>query len=211
MKPNFFVEGIIFWNHKLHIYIGLFLLLFILFFSISGLIFNHSNWSFTSFWKERKETELISNVIISENSDSIALIDNLTKQLKFSGEISNVKINSESINFRIVKPGITRDITVDRKNGKCISKEIAFNFWGKIRSLHTFNGSDKLNQGIKLNWLFTRIWRLVMDSIALGLIFLCISSWIMWFNVRKSYPLGLMILILGAIGAFYFVYILRIL
>jgi uncharacterized membrane-anchored protein len=86
-----------------------------------------------------------------------------------------------------------------------------FNWWGKIRTLHTFNGSDKSDPEVKPNWLVTDIWRLVMDAIALGLIFICLSSWIMWYEVRKSYPYGLIVLMLGFAGAVLFIFVLRIL
>ena len=34
------------WNRKLHFYAGLFLLLFIWLFAVSGLILNHPKWTF---------------------------------------------------------------------------------------------------------------------------------------------------------------------
>jgi hypothetical protein len=90
-------------------------------------------------------------------------------------------------------------------------KKIVFNWWGKMRVLHTFNGSDKMDPGVRPNWPETRIWRLSMDVIALGLIFLCISSWIMWYEIRKNYSAGVIVLILGIAGAIFLIFLLRIL
>ena len=209
MNNPFSIINIIYWNRKFHIYIGLFLLLFILFFSLSGLLLNHSQWKFASFWKERNETEIITPLIIPINVDSVFMIPYIMKQLNLSGEISNVSLTPDSINFRVMKPGTNQDIHIDFKSGMSDQKKMVFNWWGKLRILHTFNGSDKMNPGVKPNWLVTRIWRLSMDVIASGLIFLCISSWIMWYKIRNDYSMGLIVLILGMAGAIFFIFLLR--
>ena len=43
------------WNRRLHFYLGLYFLLFIWLFSISGLFLNHQ-WSFEEFWPHRQES-----------------------------------------------------------------------------------------------------------------------------------------------------------
>jgi len=209
MNPQLNNKKIIYWNRKLHIYIGLFLLFFILFFSLSGLLLNNGQWEFASFWKERKESEISSAVTIPEDMDSTALLQHFMKELKLSGEINNVKLTPESADFRIVKPGTNQDIHVDYKSATSIRKEMVFNWWGKIRILHTFNGSDKNNPDLQPNWFVTRIWRGTMDVLAIGMIFLCISSWIMWFIIRKNYPAGWIALMFGFAGAAYFIFLLR--
>lgn len=208
MKILAFIDSLIYWNRKLHIYIGLFLTLYILFFSLSGLLLNHSQWKFAGFWKERKETEIITPVLIPVNPDSSALPQQFMRQLNITGEISNVKITSEGISFRVVKPGTNRDIRVDFKKGISVSKEMVFNWWGKMRILHTFNGSDKTNPDVKPNWINTRIWRLTMDVVAIGLIFLCISSWIMWYKIRQSYYGAMIVIISGFAIAIFLVFLL---
>jgi len=211
MNNPFSIDNIIYWNRKFHIYVGLFLLLFILFFSLSGLLLNHSQWKFASFWNERNETEIITPLTIPINLDSVPLLHNIMKQLNISGELSNVSITPASINFRVMKPGNIQDIHIDIRSSIGDQKKVVFNWWGKMRILHTFNGSDKMNPGVKPNWLVTRIWRMSMDIIASGLIFLCISSWIMWYKIRKNYYMGQIILILGIAGVIFFIFLLRML
>lgn len=209
MKTSTLFENIIYWNRKFHIYAGLFLILFILFFSFSGLLLNHSEWKFASFWKERKETEIIIPVTIPVNPDTAALLQHFMKQLNITGEINNVKLTPGNINFRVVKPGTSEDIHIDLNSRFSVRREMKYNLWGKIRILHTFNGSDKVNPEVQPNWLLTRIWRLTMDAVSIGLIFLCISSWIMWYKIRKNYSIGLIALIMGIAGAVFFVFLLR--
>lgn len=70
--------------------------------------------------------------------------------------------------------------------GICIQNEMRCNFWGKIKTLHTFNAVNRENPALTANWLISKIWIFSMDAIAIGLIYLCISSWIMWYNIRKA-------------------------
>lgn len=196
------------WNRLLHIFTGLFLLLFIWLFSLSGLLLNHGQWKFSSFWEKRKESVIVTPVYIPATADTSAVILSILDQLKISGEISNVACAPEKLNFRVAIPGTVRDIQIDFKEKICNQKVVKFNFWGKIRTLHTFNGADRNNPDVRPNWIVTKIWSGTMDGIALGLIILCLSSWLMWYNVRKIYPAGFYVLILGFTGAFFFVFLI---
>ena len=211
MKPVTFFKNAFIWNRKLHIYIGLFLLLFIWVFSISGLVLNHGEWKVTSFWDQRKESEIITPVNIPATPDSISMISDFMDQLNISGEVSNVKISSESIDLMVVIPGTVRNIHVDLKNKVSSQKIMVYNLWGKMRTLHTFNGVNKTDPEIKPNWIVTRIWKAAMDVIAIGLIILCISSWFMWYEVKKNYNKGMYVLIMGFASALFFVFLVRLL
>ena len=114
----------------------------------------------------------------------------------------------DSIDFRVSKPGHERNLHINLKDGTCTQKELIFNGWGKMRTLHTFNGVNKDNPNIQPNWIITRIWKFARDVIAIGFIILCISSWIMWYKLRKKYTWGPLILISGFAITIYFVFLL---
>ncbi len=202
-------KNLYFWSRKFHIHIGLFLLLFVWLFSISGLLLNHgSKWKFASFWDERKEKTTVSPVLIDSKLDSAALLKNIMWQQKISGEISRVLISPDSIDFRISMPGHERNLHINIKDGTCTQKELTFNAWGTMRILHTFNGINKENPDVPPNWIVTRIWQFAKDVIAIGFIILCISSWIMWYKLRKKYKWGLLILFLGLTIPVYLIFFL---
>ena len=50
-------DGMIKWSRKIHIYIGLCLLLFIMLFGFSGLLLNH-HWEFASFWETERRANM---------------------------------------------------------------------------------------------------------------------------------------------------------
>lgn len=208
MKKNI-VKDVVYWNRKLHIHLGLFLLVFIWLFSFSGLLLNHSDWKFASFWDERNEKKVTSFLTVPANLDSAAIIANIKSQLRISSEVNEIKLNKDSIDFRAEVPGHIKNIHVDFKKGVCTQSEIKFNVWGIMRTMHTFNGVNKNNPSAKPNWILTSIWRLTMDGIAIGLILLCLSSFIMWYKLKKGRVLGAIILITGCIVAIYFVFLIR--
>lgn len=196
-------------NRKLHIHIGLFLFLFIWLFSFSGLLLNHGNWKFANFWQERKEKTTTNAIKIHQGFDSLNLLKEIITQRKLSGEIRDVQLNPDSVNFNISYPGHVKNIHVDLQKSIIIEKDIQFNIWGKLRTLHTFNGANKSKEDSGPNWLITRVWRFSMDAIAIGLIIITTSSWIMWYKVRSNYPFSALILIAGFIITIYFVFVIR--
>ena len=199
-----------FWNRKLHIHLGLFLLLFIWLFSISGLLLNHGSWEFASFWEQRKQKESVTEMTLPTGLDSAGLLHMVMEKLEISGEVTNVKYSAVGLDFRVGSPGFGKDLHVDLAKGTVSQKEYELNIWGKIRTLHTFNGVDKKNINKKANWVITHVWRFAMDGIAVALFVLCVSSWIMWYKIRKEYKWSTAILIAGFFTSIYFVYLIRV-
>jgi len=181
-------------------------------FSFSGLLLNHNNkWKFASFWNERKEKTTTTPIHLTANPDSAGMLKNIMQQLKIAGEVTRVRMTTDSIDFRVSLPGHERNLHVDLKKGMCLQKELTVNWWGKLRILHTFNGVNKDNLNVQPNWIVTRMWKFAMDTVAIGFIILCISSWIMWYKLRKKYTWGPVILISGFATAIYFVFLLKML
>jgi hypothetical protein len=189
----------------------LFLLLFIWLFSFTGLLLNHSTWELFSFWDGKEETRTVTAVSLPPQSDSAAILQRVMQQLKLTGEVSTVMLTADSLDFRVSAPGRNHTLHVDFKKGTVTEARMRFNWWGKLRTLHTFNGINKNNPDVTPNWLVTNIRRFSMDGMATGLILLCASSWIMWYKVWKDYSWGLAILALGFAGATCFVYVIRML
>src|SRR5882762_8005172 len=192
-------------SRRLHIHLGLLLLLFVWLFSLSGLLLNHGGWKFASFWEQRQESKIDIAVPFSALTDPDPEA-RIMEFLKISGEVQQQKRTAEALEFRVQSPGIVTDVSIALTTGSGTKKVMKYNVWGKWRTLHTFNGMSKENPSQSPNWLITTIWRFTMDGIAIGLIITCLSSWIMWYNVRKEYKLGYSILAasLGVAGYFLF-------
>lgn len=198
-------------NRKLHIHLGLFLLLFIWLFFISGLIIHHGEWKFASFYEKRIESKIdfvVPAALLNDNPDLVRQVED---QLKISGEVENLKIKPGSIDFRVFSPGLLQDIHIDSQTGNATMKVMKYNFWGKLRTLHLFNGMNKADPSKSPNWIITKFWRLTMDITAVILIILCLGSWVMWYKVRSEYRLGYIFFAFGCIVAGYYVFLLDLL
>ena len=154
MKSNTFNN----FNRRLHIHLGLVLLFFIWLFSLSGLILNHGNWKFTSFWEERKESKT-EFTLPKSALDKPEVENQVLKFLKINGEVQQIKRTPELLIFQIQSPGIAREVRIDLKTGAGNQKVLKYNFWGKLRTLHTFNGMNKENPSQSPDWLAANIWR----------------------------------------------------
>lgn len=194
-------------NRKLHIHLGLFLLLFIWLFFISGLIIHHGEWKFASFWEKRIERKTEFVVPAALLNDKPNLINQVKDQLKISGEAENIWIKPGSIDFRVVSPGLIQDIHIDSNSGNSTMNIMKYNFWGKLKTLHLFNGIDKNNPAKTPNWIVSKLWRLMMDITAVILIILCVGSWLMWYKVRKDYKWGYYIFAFGLIVSGYCIFL----
>lgn len=167
---------------------------------------NHGGWKFASFWEQRKQTESVTEITLPAELDSAALVHSVMEKLQISGEVANVKYSVDALDFRVASPGFGRELHVDLAKGTVSQKEYELNIWGKIRTLHTFNGVDKNNIKKEANWFVTSVWKFAMDGIAIALIFLCFSSWVMWYKIRRDYRWGALMLVTGFLASFYFVF-----
>lgn len=105
MRSKSLFKVLTYWNRKLHIHLGLFLLLFVWLFSFSGLLLNHGQWKFANFWEEREEKSHTTALVIPTNIDSASILSTVMQQLKISGEVSEVALTADSVDFRVTAPG----------------------------------------------------------------------------------------------------------
>src|SRR5579862_9001265 len=77
------------WNRKLHFCVGLYLLFFLWLFALSGLLLNHSSWTFAEFWTNRKETNYQHQIVPPgpEVRGDLAQARVIMTQLGIEGEI----------------------------------------------------------------------------------------------------------------------------
>jgi hypothetical protein len=192
-------KGLLKWNLKIHIYIGLFLLFFIWLFGFSGLLLNH-HWEFASFWEERNEISYEETIHISEEREQFALVNEIKEKLNLNGSISNISISNDSIllNFIISKPGTRYDIKANLDDGAISISEMKFNGWGIMRALHTVRNPTTKEEGDRYQAIMASIWGVSLDIVSISLIVLCLGGLFAWLQVRgKRFYLGLISVLSG--------------
>ena len=172
------------WNKKLHIYLGLYLTVFLWFFAVSGLLLNHFGWRFAEFWPQRKQSSSEHPIQPPAGQSDLERARDILGQLGIAGEIewTQAPADENRFEFRAVRPGRNLEIKVDLSKRIATVNQTRINTWGIMRVMHTFTGAQSYGVRSERDWYLTRIWSFSMDAVAIGVIFLAFSSLVMAFQ-----------------------------
>jgi hypothetical protein len=123
------------WNKKLHIYLGLYFIVFLWLFAVSGLRLNHA-WSFTEFWSQRRQSTTEHTIARPHADTDLGRARDLMKQLGIGGEVewTTARPTPDRFDFRVVRPGRILDVKADFEKQTAAVQEIRVNGWGVIRN-----------------------------------------------------------------------------
>lgn len=193
------------WNRKLHIYVGLYLLLFIWLFSISGLLMNHTSW----FGHQPIRSPAEQTVTVLTEGTDMAKAQDVMEQLGITGEVLLRGPKKEGFfNFGVIRPNKRVFVSVDLQASVAKLNNVDLSIAGTLGDLHTFTGVRGIwreKPSIR-DWLPTRIWSFCMDAICGGLLFLIGSSLYMGWQLkdqRKGYVVSL---VLGVAASSFFLW-----
>jgi hypothetical protein len=193
------------WNRKLHIYLGLYLLLFIWLFSVSGLMMNHTAWFANR--PARSQAEYTATVL-SEGTD-IAKARDVMEQLGMTGEILLRGPQKEGFfHFGVIRPNKRVFVNIDLQTGVAKLNHVELSMAGTLGDLHTFTGVRRIwrEEPSIRDWLPTQMWSHCIDGICVGLILLTGSSLYMGWQ-RKDQRRGYIAsLLLGAVTSSFFLW-----
>ncbi len=199
------------WSRRLHYFVGLYLLFFIWLFCFTGLLLNHPKWKFAEFWESRKQSTLERRIVAPTAGGDLAQARDIMAQLGIVGEIdwTTSRTDQNHLDFRVSRPGKILEIKADLPRATASVHQIDLNGWGMMRILHTFTGVRVEDSRNHRDWVVTVIWALSMDAVAAGLIFLVVTSLVLWFDRARHRLLGGLFLLLGTIACGLFCYGLR--
>lgn len=181
-------------NRKLHIYSGLFSILFVIFFGFSGFVLNH-RWKIWDWFSTRVEATRDIAVAMPAGGTDLEKARNILKQIGLDGEIH--RITSEPVKqtfaFDLQRPGQFANVKLDASTGKGTVKTSNFNSWSIVHIMHIFSGhGDK-------NWRWANVWKFFSDMTGVALIVLSISGFIMWLKLKSARRWGLIALEAGVV------------
>ncbi len=171
-------------TRRLHNYVGLFLLLFLWLFAVSGLVLNHSAWTAGKFWDARQESTNDRAIRAPVVSGDVAIAAALMQQLGMVGEVGGIRRHADGtrLDFQVVKPGQVFRVEAHLDSALARVTTIRLNTWGAIDALHKFTGVKMGEPDEQRDWLLTRLWSLSMDALAIGMIVLVVSGIYLWFR-----------------------------
>jgi len=195
------------WNRKLHMYSGLYMLLFLWFFSISGLFMNHPDW-----FKNRPERVRDEQPV--QMPDAISNFEKtktIMQQLNMSGEIIfRGRQKPGQFTFIVVRPNKRFFVNVILETNIAQITNVDLPTSAIITELHTFSGIRGIWGESKANsqrdWLPTIIWSISMDALCVGLIFMVASSIYMAVQVKQNRVWCLISFVLGVAVCSFFIW-----
>jgi hypothetical protein len=205
------VDAIGIWNRKIHFYIGSFLLFFLWLFALTGLLLNHSDWTFAEFWPNRRQTDVAGVIQTPPSGSDLSQAQDIMKQLGIAGEIewTTTRSTPQLFEFQASRPGHSYRIKADLAQRRVTLHRDDLNVWGVMHVLHTFTGVRLADPKNQRDWALTSVWAICMDAVAVGLIVMVFSSYYMWYALIRKRVLGLLVLALGIASCGLFVIGLR--
>lgn len=201
------------WNRRLHFHVGLFFLLFLWLFAITGLVLNHPEWSFAESWSKRRETnnERELTALGPEVQGDLAQAKALMSQLGIEGDIlwTTTRTDPNLFDFQVRRPGYFYFIKTDFARQRATVRLAKVNLWGIAKVLHVFSGTSMDDPRNRRDWALTTLWAYSMDAVAAGLIFMVLSSLYMWWELPQKRIPGAVVLALGSLVCGLFCFGLR--
>ena len=187
------------WNRRVHYYVGLYLLFFCWLFAFTGLLLNHPDWTFAQFWPQRVQTTMERSVGIGGRSSDLERARDAMRQLGLAGEIQwpATPTAPGTLAFQVSRPGRIVDVRIDVATSRATLQHTQLNSWGVLHLLHAFTGVRMGDTRNSRDWLLTSVWAYSMDALALGLIVMVASSYLMWYRLKTKRRYGWIALILG--------------
>jgi hypothetical protein len=195
---------------KLHLYLGLFISPFVLLFAVSTIALNH-NWGLGEEPDNNGNMHrLVRQVELPAESGNLDKAQDILRQLGVAGEIGfiNHLPREGRLVFTVMKPGREISVDVNLQTGNASIEQQATNFWKRLVYLHKSPGPHNAN--IRGNWIYTRLWKILADSVVYLLIFLTAGGVYLWTVIRAERKPGLVCLGLGMVCFTFMVFALSV-
>lgn len=183
------------WSRWIHIYLSMFSLVSLLFFAVTGLTLNHTEWFEDMQTTSRMEGSMTGAWVAPGDSSNVAkleVVEYLRKAHHISGAVGEFAIDEEQCTISFNGPGYTADVFINRADGNYEVSETKTGIWGIMNDLH--KGRDA-GQG----------WSWLIDISAILMIIVSLSGLMMLFFLKKKRMAGLLMIVLGglAVGLIY--------
>ena len=172
----------------LHIYLSMVSFGVMLFFAITGLTLNHTEW-FAGAQRTVQSKGQLNATWAHSPVAKLEIVEHLRRQHRLSGALSDFRIDDAQCAVSFKGPAYTADIFVDRQTGNYDLTETRMGLAALLNDLHKGRDSG-------------RAWGWVIDLSAVLLTLVSLSGLILIFYLQKRLFSGLATLAAGAIACY---------
>ena len=170
----------------LHTYISLVTLLIVLFFSITGLTLNHTEWS-TGGVTERQVTGNVNVSWLAPSApDKLNIAEKLREDHSLRGHVDEIRIDDRECTVMFKAPGYAADAFIDVKTGQYNMTIVEEGRLAVMNDLHKGRHSGKL-------------WGVLIDAAAILLTIISLSGLGLLFFLKRIRTAGLVVVAGGAL------------
>lgn len=178
-------KELVLWTRTLHIYLTMFGLVLLFFFSLTGFALNHDRW-FSLDEPRVRERATTLPVDVARTGDRLALVEQLRKNEGARGEVMSIDEDDTERRVQFTSPGRKVEFTIERDSGQTNVHEEIRNALAFLTDLHTGKSAGDA-------------WRRVIDATSIFLFLASLSGVILWISLPKRRKLGVAALVCGTV------------
>lgn len=178
-------KELLLWTRTLHIYLTMFGLVLLFFFSLTGFALNHDRW-FSLDEPRIRERATTLPADVARTGDRLALVEQLRKNEGARGEVTSIDEDDTERRVQFTSPGRKVEFTIERDSGQTNVHEEIRNALAFLTDLHTGKSAGDA-------------WRRVIDATSIFLFLASLSGVILWISLPKRRKLGVAALVGGTV------------
>ena len=191
------------WTRDLHLYLGLFISPFVVVFAVSVFFLVHA-------WLPKRRdagpTRVVTDLALPPNLEQLSgrqLIDALQPVLasiKAQGEVGWVQHRAKEhhLILPVSVPGRLTTVTIVVAKREAVIEPRTTGLADAFVMLHKSPGPHLV--GIRMNWIYMRLWRWFADGTVYLVLFLSASGLYLWYALRAERRIGLCLLVAGILS-----------
>lgn len=191
---------------KCHVYLGLFFLVEIWLFSLTGLFLNHPQWRVNDYRQNSPWVDSVAPIVPVERGGPVQKAENYCRQWQLEGELLSVREQAEQGVFRfdVHRPGEVARVVVDLNQREARLSRRNTGGYGTLNGLHIFGKMKRFDPGKEgITWWATRVWVASMDGLALGFLCLVFTGLYLWLQTKKIVGGAISLLAGTLVGLFF--------
>jgi uncharacterized protein len=184
----------------LHIYLSMFSLAVVLFFSVTGITLNHPDWFFSGAERNREAEGEIRREWLhvsqpqapadaASQVSKLEIVEQLRNAHAIHGALADFRVDESECVVAFKGPGYAADAFVDRESGHYRLTETYHGFIAVINDLH--KGRDT-----------GPVWSVLIDVSAVLMTFISLTGLVLLFYLKLRRVPGLIVALIGTVVAF---------